>query len=175
MNKEMTPEEQAEYEALMRQALELQKTFDTMIGNAFGGQQGAEDEEQDSTPPAQASRTTMPMFPFRMAKLERLLLPRRRSLLSPLPAPLWQSRGFNIPIEDADPLEEESLPVCSIPLAPNATRRARARARAHTTAQAPSSCSRTHEPPPLDPSRKLWPTTSARTHPHACVRRARAG
>jgi hypothetical protein len=56
MTKEMTPEERAEYEALMRQAQDLQKTFDMMIGNAFGGQPSeAESQEQEAQP--QVSRT----------------------------------------------------------------------------------------------------------------------
>ena len=45
-NKDMTPEELAEYEKLMQQAQDLQRTFDSMIGNAFGGAPQEEEEVQ---------------------------------------------------------------------------------------------------------------------------------
>ncbi len=51
MSKEMTPEEQAEYEALMAQAKDLQKTFDMMIGNAFGSAPSDEEEAEVEAPP----------------------------------------------------------------------------------------------------------------------------
>ena len=58
MTKEMTPEEQAEYEALMSQAKDLQKTFDMMIGNAFGSAPSDEEEEAEAPPQASALLVT---------------------------------------------------------------------------------------------------------------------
>ena len=51
MTKEMTPEERAEYETLMRQAQDLQKTFDMMIGNAFGSPPSEEETQEQAAQP----------------------------------------------------------------------------------------------------------------------------
>ena len=47
-NQQLSPADQAEYEALLKQAQELQSTFDSMIGNAFGERPAAVEEPAPS-------------------------------------------------------------------------------------------------------------------------------